>query len=109
MGPAAFWLLGYLLTNPEALAAVKTEMEALRLPPLDSSVSTPVLGEGFNQTLCWQRQQLCNRKFILLSTKMKYTENIENSIISRLQKSFKTPNDHWCKYITKQTFRNIKF
>lgn len=53
VGPAAFWLLGHLLTHPEALAAVKTEMEALQLSPLDSSVVTPVFGEGFNLGLCW--------------------------------------------------------
>lgn len=48
VGPAAFWLLGYLLTHPEALTAVKTEMEASQLSPLDASVITPVFGEGFN-------------------------------------------------------------
>lgn len=52
MGPAAFWLLGFLLTNPEALTAVRrefntisqTETSEARL--LDGSVNTPVFGES---------------------------------------------------------------
>lgn len=44
-------MLGYLLTHPEALTAVKTEMEALQLSPLDSSVVTPVFGEAFDLDL----------------------------------------------------------
>lgn len=51
VGPAAFWLLGYLLTNPEALAAVKREMETLETSLLDGPVNTPVFGKGF----CEQR------------------------------------------------------
>lgn len=47
VGPAAFWLLGFLLKNPEALTAVKSEMETLELSSLDGHVVTPVFGEGF--------------------------------------------------------------
>lgn len=56
VGPAAFWMLGYLLTHPEALTAVKTEMGASQLSPLDGPAVTPVFGEGFNLGLCYQRQ-----------------------------------------------------
>ncbi|XP_003973292.2 prostacyclin synthase-like [Takifugu rubripes] len=51
VGPAAFWMLGYLLTHPEALTAVKTEMEALQLSPLDSSVVTPVFDSALDEAL----------------------------------------------------------
>lgn len=44
-------MLGYLLTHPEALTAVKTEMEASQLSPLDSSSVTPVFGEGFKSRI----------------------------------------------------------
>lgn len=53
VGPAAFWLLGYLLTNPEALTAVKREfgqisqMASSGTPLMDKSTKTPVFGEGF--------------------------------------------------------------
>lgn len=51
VGPAAFWLLGYLLTNPEALTAVRREFNEISLtetseaPQLDRPVNTPVFGE----------------------------------------------------------------
>ncbi|XP_037535794.1 prostacyclin synthase-like [Nematolebias whitei] len=51
VGPAAFWLLGYLLTNPEALTAVKREfgqiskMENSGTPLPDRDMNTPVFGE----------------------------------------------------------------
>lgn len=54
VGPAAFWLLGYLLTNPEALVAVKKEfgqisqMETSGAYLMDRSVKTPVFGEYFS-------------------------------------------------------------
>ena len=56
MGPAAFWLLLFLLKNPEALAAVRGELEQL-LSRTEQTVSQmtalpqklldsmPVLGE----------------------------------------------------------------
>lgn len=56
MGPAAFWLLLFLLKNPEALAAVRKELEhilwraeqpVLQMTTLPQKVldSMPVLGE----------------------------------------------------------------
>lgn len=56
MGPAAFWLLLFLLKNPEALAAVRGELERIRwraeqpvsqMTSLPQKVldSMPVLGE----------------------------------------------------------------
>lgn len=56
MGPAAFWLLLFLLKNPEALAAVRGELEQVlrRAEPPVSQMATlppkvldnmPVLGE----------------------------------------------------------------
>ncbi|KAG7219258.1 hypothetical protein INR49_019206 [Caranx melampygus] len=52
VGPAAFWLLGFLLTNPEALKAVKTEfsqisqMETSVAALTDRRMNTPVFGEA---------------------------------------------------------------
>lgn len=52
-GPAAFWLLGFLLTHPEAMQALKAEIRGLGLqdtslqhPPINplESYSTPVFG-----------------------------------------------------------------
>lgn len=51
-GPAAFWLLGFLLTHPEAMEAVKSEIRGLRdtnqqhpaAITLLEAHSTPVLG-----------------------------------------------------------------
>ncbi|KAM3621571.1 uncharacterized protein V6R79_012942 [Siganus canaliculatus] len=48
VGPAAFWLLGYLLTNPEALTAVKREMETSLS---DRPASTPVFDSALEETL----------------------------------------------------------
>lgn len=56
MGPAAFWLLLFLLKNPEALAAVRGELESIlweaeqpvsQMTTLPQKVldGTPVLGE----------------------------------------------------------------
>ncbi|XP_035518025.1 prostacyclin synthase-like [Morone saxatilis] len=50
VGPAAFWLLGYLLTNPEALAAVKREMETSD-SLLDGPVNTPVFDSALEEAL----------------------------------------------------------
>ncbi|XP_069581336.1 prostacyclin synthase-like [Brachyistius frenatus] len=50
VGPAAFWLLGFLLTNPEALTAVKTEFSEISFLP-DGSVSTPVFDSALEETL----------------------------------------------------------
>ncbi|XP_049894899.1 prostacyclin synthase-like [Epinephelus moara] len=57
VGPAAFWLLGYLLINPEALAAVKKEfsgispMETSETSLLDGPVNTPVFDSVLEETL----------------------------------------------------------
>ncbi|XP_070814781.1 prostacyclin synthase-like [Chaetodon trifascialis] len=51
VGPAAFWLLGYLLTNPEALTAVKREMETSETSLLDRPVNTPVFDSALEETL----------------------------------------------------------
>ncbi|XP_036389067.1 prostacyclin synthase [Megalops cyprinoides] len=57
-GPAAFWFLGFLLTNPEALRAVKEEIDSLSLQagfqqrlPLDQLQHTPVFDSTLNETL----------------------------------------------------------
>ncbi|XP_027630926.1 prostacyclin synthase [Tupaia chinensis] len=56
MGPAAFWLLLFLLKNPEALAAVRGELERVLCPeehPESQKVfdSTPVLDSVLSETL----------------------------------------------------------
>nr|QQL94729.1 cytochrome P450 8a1b [Lateolabrax maculatus] len=59
-GPAAFWLLGFLLTHPEAMEAVKSEIRGLTLldtslqhPPINllEAHSTPVLDSVLSETL----------------------------------------------------------
>nr|XP_004663931.1 prostacyclin synthase [Jaculus jaculus] len=62
MGPAAFWLLLFLLTNPEALAAVRAELQRVlgrseqpnaQMPSLPQKVldSMPVLDSVLNESL----------------------------------------------------------
>ncbi|KAJ8361179.1 hypothetical protein SKAU_G00177040 [Synaphobranchus kaupii] len=54
VGPAAFWLLGFLLTNPEAMNAVKKEFDSLSLQadlPFDKLQNTPVFDSVLNETL----------------------------------------------------------
>ncbi|XP_068450489.1 prostacyclin synthase-like [Clinocottus analis] len=57
VGPAAFWLLGYLLTNPEALAAVKREfsgismMETSETSSQNRPMDTPVFDSSLEETL----------------------------------------------------------
>ncbi|XP_070693508.1 prostacyclin synthase-like [Pempheris klunzingeri] len=51
VGPAAFWLLGYLLTNPVALTAVTREMETSESPLLDRPVNTPVFDSALEEAL----------------------------------------------------------
>ncbi|XP_068450272.1 prostacyclin synthase isoform X2 [Clinocottus analis] len=59
-GPAAFWLLGFLLTHPEAMEAVKSEIRGLNHPDttlqhstitLLEAHSTPVLDSVLCETL----------------------------------------------------------
>ncbi|XP_024125276.1 prostacyclin synthase [Oryzias melastigma] len=56
VGPAAFWLLSYLLTNPEALKAVQKEFgqmtqTAFRTLSTDRPVSTPVFDSALEETM----------------------------------------------------------
>ncbi|CAL8338827.1 unnamed protein product [Merluccius merluccius] len=53
VGPAAFWLLGFLLTNPEALAAVREEFSRVSQieTSQESSVRTPVFDSALEETL----------------------------------------------------------
>lgn len=66
VGPAAFWMLGYLLTNPEALTAVKSEMETSETSVLDRPVNTPVFGEGLIPD-CVNTTIFMSRRLLLLS------------------------------------------
>ncbi|XP_056294323.1 prostacyclin synthase-like [Pseudoliparis swirei] len=59
-GPAAFWLLGFLLTHPEAMEAVESEIRGLARPDttlqpspiaLLEAQSTPVLDSVLSETL----------------------------------------------------------
>lgn len=59
-GPAAFWLLGFLLTHPEAMEALKSEMKGLSLqdtclqhPAINvlEAQSTPVFDSILSETL----------------------------------------------------------
>ncbi|XP_026866749.2 prostacyclin synthase [Electrophorus electricus] len=49
-GPAAFWMLGFLLTHPEALRAVREELQGLK-HPLSKRENTPVFNSALNETL----------------------------------------------------------
>ncbi|XP_057702840.1 prostacyclin synthase-like [Corythoichthys intestinalis] len=57
VGPAAFWLLGFLLTNPEALTAVRNEfkqisqIETSGASLLHSRGNTPVFDSALEETL----------------------------------------------------------
>ncbi|XP_061910081.1 prostacyclin synthase-like [Entelurus aequoreus] len=57
VGPAAFWLLGFLLTNPEALSAVRREfkqisqMETSEASLLGTPGNTPVFDSALEETL----------------------------------------------------------
>ncbi|XP_054641160.1 prostacyclin synthase-like isoform X2 [Dunckerocampus dactyliophorus] len=57
VGPAAFWLLGFLLTNPEALTAVRREfkqiahMETSGASMLNAPGNTPVFDSALEETL----------------------------------------------------------
>ncbi|KAM9860348.1 prostacyclin synthase-like isoform 2-T2 [Aulostomus maculatus] len=57
VGPAAFWLLGYLLTNPEALTAVRREfnkmsqMETSDAALPDGLMNTPLFDSALEETL----------------------------------------------------------
>ncbi|KAJ0023161.1 hypothetical protein NQD34_003060 [Periophthalmus magnuspinnatus] len=52
-GPAAFWLLGFLLTNPDAMAAVKKEFSGISQTSDTCllTVKTPVFDSALEETL----------------------------------------------------------
>ncbi|KAM6981028.1 prostacyclin synthase-like [Aplochiton taeniatus] len=57
VGPAAFWLLSFLLTNPKALEAVKKEFSGISEqrtsdnPLLDGTTATPVFNSALEEAL----------------------------------------------------------
>ncbi|XP_056252622.1 prostacyclin synthase isoform X1 [Seriola aureovittata] len=72
-GPAAFWLLGFLLTHPEAMEAVKSEIRCLTLqdtslqhPPINSleAHSTPVFDSVLSETLRLTAAVMINREVV---------------------------------------------
>ncbi|CAB1354019.1 unnamed protein product [Coregonus sp. 'balchen'] len=73
-GPAAFWLLSFLLTHPEAMRAVKKEIRGLRLQedsslqrhPLDTLEhhSTPVFDSVLSETLRLTAAALITREVV---------------------------------------------
>ncbi|XP_012680318.2 prostacyclin synthase [Clupea harengus] len=66
-GPAAFWLLGFLLTHPEAMLAVRAEIRSLQLQrhPLASLQNcTPVLDSVLSETLRLRAAALITREVI---------------------------------------------
>ncbi|XP_060775405.1 prostacyclin synthase [Neoarius graeffei] len=76
-GPAAFWLLGFLLTHPEALKAVKEELCRLQHLPLDKRDNTPVFNSVLWETLRLRAAALITRdvmqdKTIKLSSGQEY-------------------------------------
>ncbi|KAM7402222.1 hypothetical protein PAMP_017483 [Pampus punctatissimus] len=73
-GPAAFWLLGFLLTHPEALEAVKSEIRSSRYlqdsflqhPPINplEAHSTPVFDSVLSETLRLTAAVMINRELV---------------------------------------------
>lgn len=73
-GPAAFWVLGFLLTYPEAMAAVKSEIRglpslqdtSLQQSPLNrlEAQSTPVFDSVFSETLRLTAAVMINREVV---------------------------------------------
>ncbi|XP_028302654.1 prostacyclin synthase-like [Gouania willdenowi] len=51
VGPAAFWLLSYLLMNPEALAAVEGELTHISQMEASDSSHTPLFDSALEETL----------------------------------------------------------
>ncbi|KAK3574792.1 hypothetical protein QTP86_018379 [Hemibagrus guttatus] len=60
-GPAAFWLLGFLLTHPEALKAVKEELCSLQHLTRKKREDTPVLNSVLKETLRLRAAALITR------------------------------------------------
>ncbi|KAL6112026.1 ptgis [Pungitius sinensis] len=70
-GPAAFWLLGFLLTHPEAMEAVQSEIRGLRdtnqqhpAITLQEAHSTPVLDSVLSETLRLTAAVMINREVV---------------------------------------------
>uniref|UniRef100_A0A665U5I4 Prostacyclin synthase n=1 Tax=Echeneis naucrates TaxID=173247 RepID=A0A665U5I4_ECHNA len=70
-GPASFWLLGFLLTHPEAMEAVKTEIrglthqgDSLKRPPINplEPHNTPVFDSVLSETLRLTAAVMINRE-----------------------------------------------
>ncbi|KAL2091224.1 hypothetical protein ACEWY4_013487 [Coilia grayii] len=66
-GPAAFWLLGFLLTHPEAMCAVRAEIRSLQLqrhPLANLQKHTPVLDSVLSETLRLRAAALITREVV---------------------------------------------
>ncbi|XP_072540815.1 prostacyclin synthase [Salminus brasiliensis] len=77
-GPAAFWLLGFLLTHPKAMRAVREELQSLQHLPLDERENTPVFNSALKETLRLTAAALITRdvvqeKTVRLSSGREYT------------------------------------
>ncbi|KAG9277008.1 prostacyclin synthase-like [Astyanax mexicanus] len=77
-GPAAFWLLGFLLTHPKAMRAVREELQGLQHLPLDERENTPVFNSALKETLRLTAAALITRdvvqeKTVRLSSGREYT------------------------------------
>uniref|UniRef100_A0A673AJP0 Prostacyclin synthase n=1 Tax=Sphaeramia orbicularis TaxID=375764 RepID=A0A673AJP0_9TELE len=60
-GPASFWLLGFLLTHPKAMEAVKSEIRGLTL---QDRLSTPVFDSVLSETLRLSAAVLISREVV---------------------------------------------
>ncbi|XP_048054883.1 prostacyclin synthase [Megalobrama amblycephala] len=64
-GPAAFWVLGYLLTNPEALRAVREEIQGGKhLRSEERQKNTPVFDSVLRETLRLTAAALITREVV---------------------------------------------
>ncbi|CAL9704824.1 unnamed protein product [Knipowitschia caucasica] len=68
-GPAAFWLLGFLLTHPEAMQAVASELSGLSAqdsgpPEPPSHSTTPVFDSVLSETLRLRAAVMINRDVV---------------------------------------------
>ncbi|XP_029631302.1 prostacyclin synthase [Salmo trutta] len=74
VGPAAFWLLGFLLTNPEAMRAVKkefskiSEQDSAQCPLLDRLQHTPVFDSALEETLRLSAAPFITREVVQAKT-----------------------------------------
>ncbi|XP_051563621.1 prostacyclin synthase-like [Myxocyprinus asiaticus] len=64
-GPAAFWVLGFMLTNPEALRAVREEIRSVQHLPLEKREKhTPVFDSVLSETLRLTAAALMTREVV---------------------------------------------